>query len=196
MKHLGERVTALVDDQLGHDDRDRALAHVMNCERCRLEVERERETKAVLRRLADVQPPASLVAALLALAGPGDPLPPERRPFPGTASPPVGWRAADSRPGGGRPDTVAGTRRPEGAARLNRRRGRIQLAAGGALSAGALTLVLATLGGPAATGSAPATVVPSVERFTVEHARSTGSLPFADPATVLVPVTSIVAPDP
>jgi hypothetical protein len=35
-----------------------------------------------------------------------------------------------------------------------------------------------------------------VERFTVEHARSTGSLPFADPATVLVPVTSIVAPDP
>ena len=48
-----ERVTALVDDQLGHDDRDRALAHVMNCEQCRLEVERERATKAALRRLAD-----------------------------------------------------------------------------------------------------------------------------------------------
>ena len=196
MKHLGERVTALVDDQLGHDDRDRALAHVMNCEQCRLEVERERATKAALRRLADVEPPASLVAALLALAEPGDPLPPERRPFPGTASPPVGWRASETRPGGGRPDTFTGTRRPEGAPRLNPHHGRIQLAAGGVLSAGALTLVLATLGGPAASGSDPATVVPSVERFAVEHGRSTGSLPFADLATVLVPVTSTVAPDP
>lgn len=196
MKHLGERVTALVDDQLGHDDRDRALAHVMNCEQCRLEVERERATKAALRRLADVEPPASLVAALLALAEPGDPLPPQRRPFPGTASPPVGWRAGETRPGGGRPDTFTGTRRPEGAPRLNPRHGRIQLAAGGVLSAGALTLVLATLGGPAASGSDPATVVPSVERFAVEHGRSTGSLPFADLATVLVPVTSTVAPDP
>jgi len=196
VKHLGERVTALVDDQLGHDDRDRALAHVMNCEQCRLEVERERATKAALRRLADVEPPASLVAALLALAEPGDPLPPERRPFPGTASPTVGWRAGETRPGGGRPDTFTGTRRPEGAPRLNPRHGRIQLAAGGVLSAGALTLVLATLGGPAASGSDPATVVPSVERFAVEHARSTGSLPFADLATVLVPVTSTVAPDP
>ena len=32
-----------------------------------------------------------------------------------------------------------------------------------------------------------------MERFAVEHARSTGSLPFADPATALVPVTSTVA---
>ncbi|MGH8822888.1 MAG: anti-sigma factor family protein [Jiangellaceae bacterium] len=196
MKHLGERVTALVDDQLGHDDRDRALAHVMNCELCRSEVERERETKAALRRLADIEPPASLVAALLALAEPGGPLPPERRPFPGTATPPVGWRARDGRPGGGRPDTVAGTRRPEGAARLNRSRGRIRFAAAGALSAGALTLMLATLGGPAASGSAPAAVVPPMERFTVEHARSSGSLPFADPAAVLVPVSSIPVPGP
>jgi anti-sigma factor RsiW len=196
VKHLGERITALVDDQLSHDDRDRALAHVMSCEQCRLEVERERETKAALRRLADVEPPASLVAALLALAEPGGPLPPERRPFPGTASPPVGWRTGGIRPGGGRPDSVAGSRRPEGAPRLNRRRGRIQFAAAGALSAGALTLVLATLGGPAASGTAPATVIPPVEQFTVEHARSTGSLPFADPAAVLVPVSSVVIPGP
>ncbi|HEX6577819.1 MAG TPA: zf-HC2 domain-containing protein [Jiangellaceae bacterium] len=195
MKHIGERVTALVDDQLGHDDRDRALAHVMNCEQCRIEVERERETKAALRRLADVEPPASLVAALLALAEPGDPLPPQRRPFPGAAASPVGWRAGTTRPGGGRPDTVTGPRRPDGAPRLNRRRGRIQVAAAAVLSAGALTLALATLGG-SVSASAPVAVVPPMERFTVEHARSTGSLPFADPATVLVPVTTTVAPDP
>jgi hypothetical protein len=195
VKHLGERVTALVDDQLSHDDRDRALAHVMNCEQCRVEVERERETKAVLRRLADVEPPASLVSALLALAEPGDPLPPDRRPFPGAAASPVGWRTGATRPGGGRPDTVAGTRRPHGAPGLNRRRGRIQVAAAAVLSAGALTLALATLGG-SVSGSVPAAVVPPMERFTVEHARSTGSLPFADPATVLVPVTATVAADP
>lgn len=196
MRHLGERVTALVDDQLGHDDRDRALAHVMNCEQCRLEVERERETKAALRRLTDVEPPPSLVAALLALAEPGGPLPPERRPFPGAAKPSATWRAREARPGGGRPDTVAGPRRPEGAPRLNRRRGRIQVVAAGALSAGALTLVLATLGGAGASSSVPATVVPPMEQFTVEHARSTGSLPFADPASVLVPVTSFTGPGP
>ena len=187
MKHLGERVTALVDDQLGHDERDRALAHVTRCEQCRSEVERERQTKAALRRLPDVEPSVEFVRTLLALAEPGDPLPPERRPFPGPATPAVGWRARDSRPGAGRPAGVAGSRRPEGPPRLTRRRGRVRLAAAGVFSVGALTLVLATIGGPAATGPAPATIVPPMEQFTVEHARSTGSLPFVEPAAFLVP---------
>ncbi|MGH8777110.1 MAG: anti-sigma factor family protein [Jiangellaceae bacterium] len=195
MKHLGVLVTALVDDQLGHDDRDRALAHVAGCAECRAEVERERQTKSLLRRLPDVPPPAELVQALLTMAEPGGPLPPERRPFPGAAAPTARWRARDTRsgttrPGSGRPGGIAGpgrVRRPEGAPRLNRDPKRVRLLATGALSAGALTLVLATLGGPAASGSAPATIVPPVEQFTVEHARSTGSLPFVGPAAVLVP---------
>jgi hypothetical protein len=190
VKHLGERVTALVDGQLGHDDRDRALAHIAGCELCRTDVELERQTKAALRRLPDVEPPPELVRKLLALAEPGGPLPPQRRPFPGAATPAVGWRARDRRPGAGRPFDVTGPRRPQGAPRLSLPRGRVRLAAAGVLSAGAMTLVLATLGGPAQSGPGPATIVPPMEQFTVEHARSTGSLPFVEPAAVLVPVSA------
>jgi len=190
VKHLGERVTALVDGQLGHDDRDRALAHIAGCELCRADVELERQTKAALRRLPDVEPPPELVRKLLALAEPGGPLPPQRRPFPGAATPAVGWGARDRRPGAGRPVDVAGPRRPQGAPRLSTPRGRVRLAAAGVLSAGALTLALATLGGPAQSGPAPATIVPPMEQFTVEHARSTGSLPFVEPAAILVPVNA------
>jgi hypothetical protein len=191
MKHLGERVTALVDDQLSHDERDRALAHVARCELCQGDVELERQTKAALRRLPEVQPSPEFVRTLLALAEPGGPLPPERRPFPGAAAPSVGWRTRDRRPGGeaaSRPVDISGSRRPQAAPRLIRRNSRVRLAAGGVLSAAALTMLLATLGAPAESGPAPATVVPPMEQFTVEHARSTGSLPFVEPAAVLVPV--------
>lgn len=187
MKHLGIRVSALVDDQLSHDERDRALAHVTRCERCRAEMEQEREIKAALRRLPPVEPPAELVKALLALAEPGGPLPPRRRPFPGAATPVVRWRPRDGAPRTGRPGGVAGPRRPEVAPRAGRRRGHVQLAAAGGLSAGMLLLVLAGLGAPTAAGPAPATVVPPMQTFAIEHAKSTGSLPFVEPAMVLVP---------
>lgn len=183
MKHLGIQVTALVDDQLSHDERDRALAHVTRCEQCRLEMEQERATKAAVRRLPRVEPPAELVQALLAMAATGEPLPPQRRPFPGPAMPPVSWRPQESGPQGRRPISRQGSRRPEPAPRLQRER--LRLAAAGALSAGALTLLLATLGAP--TAAAPTSVVPPMQTFAVEHARSTGSLPFVEPASVLVP---------
>lgn len=43
--HLGERVTALVDGELSHDARDRALAHLASCPHCRAAVDAERLTK-------------------------------------------------------------------------------------------------------------------------------------------------------
>lgn len=184
MKHLGIRVSALADDQLSHDERDQALAHVARCEQCRLELEQERETKAALRGLPLVEPPADLVKALLAMAETGGPLPPRRRPFPGPATPAVGWRPHDSRPGTARQLDGEASRRPTVAPRATRPR--LQLAAAGALSAGALTLLLATIGA-ATTGPAPAAVVPPIKTFTVEHAKSTGALPFVEPASILVP---------
>jgi hypothetical protein len=185
VKHLGIRVSALVDDQLSHDERDRALVHVTRCEQCRIEVEQERETKAALRRLPPVEPPAELVKALLAMAETGGPLPPQRRPFPDAAAPTVGWRPIDSRPQTARPLGGQRSRRPELAPRASR--ARIQLAATGALSVGALTLVLAVLGAPTAAGPAPTAVVPPMRTFAVEHAKSTGLLPFVEPASFLVP---------
>jgi hypothetical protein len=185
VSHLGIRVTALADDQLSHDERDRGLAHVTRCQQCRVELEQERETKAALRGLPLVEPPAELVQALLAMAETGGPLPPQRRPFPGPATPAVGWRPLDGRPRSGGPLGGHGSRRPDLAPRGPR--ARIQLAAAGVLSAGVLALVLATLGAPTATGPAPTAVVPPMKTFTVEHAKSTGALPFVEPASILVP---------
>jgi hypothetical protein len=187
VKHLGIRVSALVDDQLSHDDRDRALAHVTHCEQCRVEVDRERETKAALRRLPPVEPPAALIKALLAMAETGGPLPPQRRPFPGSATPAVGWRSHDRGPRASRALVGQGSRRPQLAPRPARSRS--QLAATGVLSAGALVLLLATIGAPSASGPAPTAVVPPIQTFTVEHAKSTGALPFVEPASVVVPAS-------
>lgn len=177
MKHLGDRVTALVDDQLDHDARDLALAHLARCAECQAAVETERRTASTLRRLPDVTPAPELVNKLLALAEPGGPLPPERRPFPGAAAPVARWR-----PTAGRPPSVTGTRRPLDTTRI-RRRGAVRVAMAGVLSAGALTVALATLGGAGVDGP----VTPPTQQFTVEHTRSTGSLPFSDPAAVVVP---------
>jgi hypothetical protein len=47
--HLGERVAALVDGELGHDARERALAHLAGCQACRHEVETQRLLKNALR---------------------------------------------------------------------------------------------------------------------------------------------------
>ncbi|WP_395111011.1 zf-HC2 domain-containing protein [Actinomadura sp. SCN-SB] len=57
MSCLGERLTALVDGELGHDERDRALAHLAGCARCRSEADMLRRLKRRLRGLGDL--PAS-----------------------------------------------------------------------------------------------------------------------------------------
>jgi len=37
MSHLGQRLSALIDGELGHADRDRVLVHLARCEACRAE---------------------------------------------------------------------------------------------------------------------------------------------------------------
>lgn len=177
MRHLGDRVTALVDDQLDHDARDLALAHLARCAACQAEIDAERRIAATLRDLADVPPSAELVDKLLALAAPGGPLPPERRPFPGAKAPVAEWR-----PTGAPPARPAGSRRPPGTSSL-RRRGGVRLALAGSLSVGALTVALASLGG----ADVDPPVAPPTQQFTFEHTRSSGSLPFYDPSAVVVP---------
>lgn len=82
MAHLGERVSALVDGELGHAERERALAHLTFCADCRREVESVRALKSRLRSLDGPAMPADLTMSLLRMAEPGGPLPPRERPFP------------------------------------------------------------------------------------------------------------------
>lgn len=78
--HLGERVTSLVDGELSHDARDRALAHLAGCDDCRAAVDAERVTKGRVAALdATTLPPgpsAELMARLRDVARRDDDPPP------------------------------------------------------------------------------------------------------------------------
>lgn len=63
-RHLGDLAAALVDGELGHDARDRALAHLATCSVCRDEVAAQRRLKGRLRGLAGPPEDPRLLAAL------------------------------------------------------------------------------------------------------------------------------------
>lgn len=152
MTHLGDRAAALVDNELDHDARDRALAHLAGCDRCRLEVEAARQVKSLLAGLSGAGQPAGLAARLQAIAVDGQgglPAPPTPAalglptPFdyaPVFAGPvgPAGFgrqRPAAARPGG----TAGPGRRPGGVRPAGRQRFRLVTASALSLSAAALT---------------------------------------------------------
>ena len=81
-EHLGARLGALVDGELAHDDRDRALAHLAGCVQCRTLVEAERTLKNQLEAMPMPEPSARLMAALFQIPQT------ERPPEPPAGSPP------------------------------------------------------------------------------------------------------------
>ncbi|WP_308013775.1 zf-HC2 domain-containing protein [Streptantibioticus parmotrematis] len=71
-EHLGDRLAAFVDGELGGDARDRVVAHLATCDRCRCAADEQRRLKSAV---ADAIPPAlsaGLLARLQGLPG-GDP---------------------------------------------------------------------------------------------------------------------------
>ncbi|MEU6059988.1 zf-HC2 domain-containing protein [Streptomyces sp. NPDC047097] len=72
--HLGDRLAALVDGELGHDTRERCLAHLATCARCKAEADAQRRLKSVFAQAAPPPPSAGLLARLQGLPGgaPGD----------------------------------------------------------------------------------------------------------------------------
>ncbi|HEV2634737.1 MAG TPA: zf-HC2 domain-containing protein [Actinocrinis sp.] len=78
--HLGTRLGPLVDGEMAHGERDRALAHLANCAPCRTLVEAERRLKSQLGALPMPEPSARLMAALFQMPqthGAGHPQPPD-----------------------------------------------------------------------------------------------------------------------
>ncbi|MFC7219853.1 anti-sigma factor family protein [Streptomyces polyrhachis] len=66
--HLGDRLAALIDGELGHDSRDRVLAHLATCRRCKAEADALRQLKSAL--AVAVPPPSDgLLARLQGLPG-------------------------------------------------------------------------------------------------------------------------------
>ncbi|MFC9679533.1 anti-sigma factor family protein [Streptomyces sp. NPDC056948] len=72
-QHLGDRLSALVDGELGHDARERVLAHVATCPKCKAEVDAQRRLKNVFAEAAPPPPSESFLARLQGLPAGGDP---------------------------------------------------------------------------------------------------------------------------
>lgn len=79
MSHLGRRLSALVDGELGDDERDQAYSHLVSCETCRAEVAALRTLKRRMRGLGEATADGALTRRLIALEElAGDAASPER----------------------------------------------------------------------------------------------------------------------
>ncbi|MFG3252802.1 anti-sigma factor family protein [Streptomyces sp. NPDC048172] len=77
--HLGDRLAALVDGELGHDARERVLSHLATCWSCKAEADAQRRLKNVFADTAPPPPSDGLLARLQGLPAGGDAM----RPGPG-----------------------------------------------------------------------------------------------------------------
>ncbi|MFC9249213.1 zf-HC2 domain-containing protein [Streptomyces sp. NPDC057136] len=106
-QHLGDRLAALVDGELKHDTRERVLAHLATCCKCKAEADAQRRLKSVFAQSAPPSPSEGFLARLQGLpGGPGGDAGPGG-PFGG------GGRFADGllpvmQPSGSRTDTPSG----------------------------------------------------------------------------------------
>jgi anti-sigma factor RsiW len=166
MSHLGSRLSALVDGELSGAELDRAHAHLAGCEQCRTEAAELRALKQKLRGLmAGAPAEAAMTKRLIAMTGPGGPLPPRRRLL----------RVIPGR----RPAASAPSSRPGSRPGSRRRRylvlGTVSLVVG-------LGTAAFTAGGGPDTAPGPR-ITPPVEMYSIEHAITTGEVPFPGPTT-------------
>lgn len=71
-QHLGDRLAALVDGELGHETRERVLAHLATCNRCKAEADAQRRLKSAFAEAAPPPLSESFLARLQGLPGGGD----------------------------------------------------------------------------------------------------------------------------
>lgn len=166
MSHLGDRVAALVDEQLPADVRERLLSHVARCSQCRREVEAARMLKRRVSALGSPAPSDHLTRRLVAMSEPGEPMPADR-------------------------STTWGRRRGPtwgvGHVSAGAHQSRLLRATAVAVSLSAATLGFAFVVGNEGEGEL-APVVPPVDRFVVEHAATSGDVPLTEPAVSAVTV--------
>ncbi|MDT0493513.1 anti-sigma factor family protein [Streptomyces sp. NPDC012600] len=67
--HLGDRLAALVDGELNHDARERVLAHLATCARCKAEADAQRRLKSAFAMSASPSPSEGFLARLQGLPG-------------------------------------------------------------------------------------------------------------------------------
>jgi anti-sigma factor RsiW len=174
VSHLRTQISALVDGELTGAELDRANAHLATCEQCRAEAAELRQLKRELRALADAVggeaaglawacEDEALTRRLLAMAGPGGPVPSRR--FRREQY----WRERSrTKLTGGRPRAVLW--------------GAVSLAVVG-VGAAAFSM------GGASAQPGPK-ITPQLEMFSIEHAVTSGDVPFPDPTQALTGASS------
>ncbi|WP_079107579.1 anti-sigma factor family protein [Streptomyces sp. NRRL S-1521] len=198
-QHLGDRLAALVDGELGHDARERVLAHLATCPMCKTEADAQRRLKSVFAQAAPPPPSESFLARLQGLPAGGIEPPDGPRP-PGdgegfatgssSAGLPrtglfgvnteafVGYAPSGTHatvlPGGGRGFRTHDVTRHEGDRSLWRGR-RFAFAAAGAVSLAAIALGGVTAGAPADTSDTRAGGSKANSNITPQRPQGTGS---------------------
>ncbi|PDP86898.1 hypothetical protein CQJ94_14915 [Glycomyces fuscus] len=206
MEHLGERLSALIDGELGQVEHESALIHLAKCESCRFEADMMRRLKRRLHGLCEPEPDMDFMGRLTSLSrdhGPSDrgPSGPSGGGSVFGARPPLG----SSRPLGGFPGDAlaaappvrggtasaaegAAPSRPDRAAAERRRRGD-RLAhlfpafPGGRYAVAGFAVATALLGSAfVAGGDAEETPVvePRLSDYAVEHAVTSRHIPVVD----------------
>jgi anti-sigma factor RsiW len=211
VSHLGDQISALVDGELTGADLDRANAHLAACGLCRAEAAALRQLKRELRALAAASPAReaadlagicddeALTRRLLAMAGPGGPVPSRQlrreqywrersrdkasrteRSGRGQA----GARACGHAHTGAQPYSSQrhSSRRPSRWQDAPRRRGRYMIWSAVSLAVVGIGAAAFSMGG--STADPGPKITPQLEMFGVEHALTSGDVPFPDPTPV------------
>jgi anti-sigma factor RsiW len=161
MSHLGHRLSALIDGELDHMERERVLVHLVRCEQCRAESIALRTLKRRMKALGGAAADSALTHRLIGLAMPGNPLADAR---------------AIGEPGWLWPAVATG--RGSGARELRPSR---------FVVAGCCAFLLVSLGAAAfaAGGGSPQPgpqITPAVDVFMVQHEIMTGVVPVTRPS--------------
>jgi anti-sigma factor RsiW len=194
MSHLGRRLSALIDGELGDSERDQVHAHMVSCDACREEAASLRLLKRRIGGLGETPADSDLTRRLIALGGLPDPaVPPSRARSAmaafsgvGPATGPSPWDAPgswlDGSPAEGEPSLLA----PSGTTSASRGRGHARFMVAGAVAAIAVSLGTASFaaGGDHSTGPV---VNPDVELYSAEQAVTTGQMPTFTQDAYLAP---------
>lgn len=170
MSHLGDRITALVDQRLDPACREQVLCHLLDCPDCRAEADAERAVRRMLAGFGYAsghEPSPALQARLLVVAD-------EQEQAGVAVRHTLLFTRRLNGAGHGRQPRV---RRP--GAPPSRRRTRRRLVLAGSLSIGAATAAVAFVVGGQPAGPS---ISPSVGSYTVEPAAVRDSGPLTDPA--------------
>jgi anti-sigma factor RsiW len=170
MSHLGRRLSALIDGELGDADRDQAHSHLVSCEACRAEAAALRTLKRRVHNLGETSADSALTRRLIEL----EDLVQQASKPPAATRPPA-WDSVFDWLG----EPAEMTASPLGGAPAGRGRGHTRYVVAGALAALAVGLGAASF---AAGGERPGpTVTPEVDVYNAQHAEMTGELPLLPP---------------